>query len=491
MSGTFREGKSWHIWLTVLAILVVGIGIYFYYTFFRQSESDVVESVPPDAIYVFDINNNSDFAGKYPYFSNYLNEIFALDALPAFETMCSKIRSSDSRFTISAHQYDDGIKLLFNLRASKSDFNNLLRALKIDQKNYTNFENSKIYSYGTNFQNMKFSYSNNVISFSTDPDLLKKAILQQIHPKKIFSNKDFQKVYSISEKNRKQNWLLINQESYLNYLKYLLKTETINDLREELIQSSWIGFQIRFSKNEIFLSGYSLSENIDNVIEQGNGFNLASLVPNNSKRFSRFETFATKDLSMLSNYKFPKESSRILEGLSVKELCTFVCKHDTSYVSLLSLLSGTNVSVLTFFAGTKVSDSLIRATIDNIYPLPEVFSTTLTSLVSDTLRWFVEINGGLVFSPSRDVLLRYRKMITKNEILSQNPTYKIISDAVASSAVREITLFNEPDDDYFSAILSESGTKTMLGHNMRAFSLSYGTSTEKDLIPINVYMLFQ
>ncbi|MDY6326584.1 MAG: hypothetical protein SPL47_04635 [Bacteroidales bacterium] len=489
MSGILRETKAWHLWVTVLAVVLAGLGVFLYYMFFRQSESDVVECVPPDAVFVFDINDNGDFASKASSFAVYLNEIFALDALPAFETMCSKVNPVDPRFTISAHRQDSEMKLLFNLRASKSEFKKLLRALKIDQKNYTVFENCRIYTYGTDFQNMKFTYSNNVISFSTDPGLLKKAILQQIHPKKIFSDENFGKVYGISEKNRKQNWLFVDQAMYLDFLKDYLNRDDMEGFISELPKASWSCYQIRFSKNEIFFSGYALADGAPASVVVGNGFDLAPSIPSRVKRLSRYETLGSDDVFGLSGVKLSRGG--IASRLPFQEVCVFTYRSDTSYVTMAAALPDSTVSVLSFYSGENVSDSLLRATVDNIYPVPADISSRLLPVVGDTVRWFAETGGTFVFSGSRQELAAYRKTIGRNEVLSNNTTFGLISDAVASSAVREFSLFNDKDDPYFYKKLSEKGRGSIVWQNIRAFSLSYGSSSDKEFVPVNVYILFQ
>ena len=491
MTNSFREGRSWVVWLTIIALISVALGIFFYYTLFRQSEMDLVEAIPTDAVFVFEINKNDDFAADAAAFSVYLNEIFVMDALPAFETMYSKLPSRNHCFTISAHEQGDGLQLLFNLRADKSEFKHLLRTFKIDPKNYTSFETYKVYTYGTNFKSMKFVYNNNVLTVSSDLELLKRSLLQQKHPKKILSDKGFRSVYELTEKNRKQNWLLINQESYTQFLKSFFNNEIGKKMGEMVGDSEWSAFQLRFSDKSIYLSGYTLLDNsMYESNKHGDGFSLASVIPFKTMYFTRYDIVDLKSLNLLSHSRLSEKDISALNSISPREMCNFAFKQDTNTVRLLAVLSDTNVSVLNFYSGTEVSDSLVKAVTDNIYPLPMNYSAALMPISNDTLRWFYYADGAFVFAPSRDDIQTYRKTMSRGESIAANPDYKLVAEAVASSSIKEYSLINDKNSQFINEYLSDKGMKSKVGQNLRAVSYSVGKPADKKFVPLNVYISF-
>ena len=252
-----RENRPWIIWLTIAAVMLAGVGVFFYYNFFRQSKSELIEAIPTDAAFIFALNDNDGFVSATREVTPYLNELFVMDALPAYETMRGKLPAGEYDLTVSGHASNEGFSVLFNMHADKAAFKRLLRALSIDPNNYISFEGSRIYTYGTNFKSMKFVYINHIISISPDVELLKRAIVQHAHPKDLLSDKQFKEMYNLTEKNRKQNWLIINPERYTPYLSSFLTEDLSKKLSNCLKEAGWTALQLRFSGNEMFLSGYA------------------------------------------------------------------------------------------------------------------------------------------------------------------------------------------------------------------------------------------
>ena len=194
MRNYAREIRPWVIWITLLAVILAGVGVFFYYNFFRQEKSELIEAIPTDAAFIFALNDNDGFVAGSARVAPYLNELFVMDALPAYETMRGKLPAGEYDLTVSGHTTDNGVSVLFNMHADKAAFKRLLRALSIDPNNYTGFEGNRIYTYGTNFKSMKFVYFNHIISISPDIELLKRAIVQHNHPKNLLSDKQFKEM---------------------------------------------------------------------------------------------------------------------------------------------------------------------------------------------------------------------------------------------------------------------------------------------------------
>jgi len=59
-----RENRPWIIWLTIIAVICFGLGIYLYYSFFRQSKSELIEAIPTDAVFILTLNDNDGFVSS-------------------------------------------------------------------------------------------------------------------------------------------------------------------------------------------------------------------------------------------------------------------------------------------------------------------------------------------------------------------------------------------------------------------------------------------
>ena len=161
------NNRPWLIWLTAVAVVLIGVGIFFYYNMFRQSKSELIEAIPTDAAFILTLNDNDGFVASSATVAPYLDELLVLDAMPAFQTIRGKLPAGEYDLTMSGHPSNDGVSVLFNMHADKAAFKRLLRALSIDPNNYTGFEGNRIYTYGTNFKSVKFVYVNHIISLST------------------------------------------------------------------------------------------------------------------------------------------------------------------------------------------------------------------------------------------------------------------------------------------------------------------------------------
>jgi hypothetical protein len=494
MKNYARESRPWLIWLTVAAVILAAVGIYFYYNLFRQSKSELIEAIPTDAAFIFALNDNDAFVSSTVSLTPYLNELFVLDALPAYETMRNKLPSGEYDLTVSGHVNNDGIGVLFNTHADKAAFKRLLRALSIDPNNYTPFEGTRIYTYGTNFKSMKFAYVNHIISFSTDVELLKRAIVQHAHPKNLLSNKQFKEIYELSEKNRKQNWLIINPETYLNYLTSFLNNDLTKKISNGIQQSGWTAFQLRFMGNEMFLSGYmfkNFTENdrFDILVERsGDGMELTDLYPAKCPWYVHLETPNLAHLARLNH--FTKEEKNPYIALFPNEVGYFAIRQDSVDYQYFIMLSDTTKNVFEAFYGDK-ADSMRLSHPDGLYPIPNNPGALLESFAPDSIRYFSQKGNGLIFASSAEALKAYQKSVKATGTLSQNRYYPFVNEAVASSKVFNFVLFNEENDSYWNSQFSEKGKASHTGKELRIFSISCETMEKgTQLVPVNLFLHF-
>lgn len=470
MRNYARESRPWLIWLTIIAVIFAGVGVFFYYTLFRQSKSELIEAIPTDATFVFAINDNNGFVRDAKAVTPYLNELFLLDALPAYETMRGKLPAGEYDLTVSGHTENNAISVLFNMHADKAAFKQLLRALSIDPNNYIPFENNRIYTYGTNFKSVKFVYLNHIISFSTDMELLKRAIVQHAHPKNLLSDKQFKEVYQLTEKNRKQNWLIINPQKYTPHLSSFLKEELSGKLAKCLDGAGWTALQLRFSGNDMHLSGYMFAEDITEK-----GF-CRYLKPQKSNDADLSEILPCT-VNWYANVK---------NGNSC-----FSMSADSSNYHYYLAANTSNDFLTDLYPDTHTADSLRIAHPNGIYPIINKSEPTLPNLAPDTMNWVFVYGQAVVFAPSTDAVTQFQKTIKNKGTLRQNRYYPFVNEAVASSSVFNFVIFHDEEDAYWTSQLSEKGNASYFGKDLRIFSLSCETmDKEKNLLPVNLFLHF-
>ena len=489
-----KENRPWVIWLTIIAILLAGLGVYLYYNFFRQSKSELIEAIPTDAAFIFTLNDNDGFVSSSKEVTPYLNELFAMDALPAYETMRGKLPAGEYDLTVSGHVQNNAVSLLFNTHADKAAFRRLLRALSIDPNNYTAFENNRIYTYGTNFKSIKFVYTNHIISFSTDLELLKRAIVQHSHPKNLLSDKEFKKIYQLSEKNQKQNWLIINTKDYTPYLSTFLNGEASNALGNCLNPIGWTALQLRFSCNGMYLSGYTLvSQPNDNCFDffvqrSGNGSGITNLFPAKNDWYAQLETPKIRENNKV---KTLQHSEQLVE-LNLSEVGYFSLRTDSCNHRFAILLPDSSKNVLEVFYGNAVAaDSVRNAHPDGFFSIPFPLPQLLTTFAPDSATWFMEKDDALIFSDSKEALKAYQSSMKSVGGLVQNRLYPFVNEAVASTSLLNFVIFNEEGNTFWTERLSEKGKASRFGKDLRIFSLSCETMDERNgLLPVNLYLLF-
>lgn len=489
-----KENRPWLIWLTIIAVILAGVGIFFYYNFFRQSKSELIEAIPTDAAFIFTLNDNDGFVSGTREVTPYINELFAMDALSAYETMRGKLPDGEYDLTVSGHVQGNIVSLLFNTHADKAAFRRLLRALSIDPNNYTAFENNRIYTYGTNFKSVKFVYTNHIISFSTDVELLKRAIVQHSHPRNLLSDNGFKKMYQLSEKNQKQNWLIINAKDYIPYLSAFLKGEASKALAECLNPIGWMALQLRFSGNGMHFSGYTFVSQPDNsgfgFFDQrtGNGREITSLFPAKADWYAQLETPKLRENNKV---KALQHAEQLVE-LNPSEVGYFSFRTDSCSQRFVIMLPDSNKNALeVFFGNATAADSARNAHPDGFFPIPFPLPQLLPTIAPDSAMWFVEKDNALVFSDSKEALKAYQNSMKSVGDLTQNRLYPYVNEAVASSSLLNFVIFNEEGNAFWTERLSDKGNASRFGKELRIFSFSCETMDVKNgLLPVNLYLLF-
>ncbi|MBR4919484.1 MAG: hypothetical protein IKZ52_09745 [Bacteroidales bacterium] len=454
--------------LSIIAVLLIGVGIFFYYNFFRQTKSELIEAVPTDAVFMFEVNDNATFVQDISPLLPYFNELFAMDALPAFESVHNALPANQYDITISGHPIDNSTALLFNTHIDKASFKRLLKALSIDPANCESFEQQKIYTYGTDFKKLHFVFVNHILSISTNMDLLKKSIIQHRHPKNLFSIGDFKKLYDLAEKNKKHNWLFINA-AYTDGLCNYFTQKTSDNIQAFKSMATWAAFQIRFSSNEVLLSGYISSS--AKILERFTGVNANNTIP---------EEFLPYHANQYYKLELPEY-----------DLCYFTMPQDTNQdVPFMSVRRDSVGHAYSPFMNEHQMEDLMAAYPNGIFPVTD--STVLPKgSIFDTVHYKVFAVKGdhYLFAPTTEDILMYSQDIASNGSISNNRYYKFAKGNIASSNIMEFTYYNPMEKKSLRSKLSDKGKTSHFGQDLFIFSLSCNNITD-EFASVNIYLNF-
>ena len=261
MKRTFR---SFFVVATMAAIIIFGGGLYLYYFFFRQMNAQLVETIPTDAAFVFQINDNETFLKTVKKIHPYITPLFELDAYPGCQFFVDQLPGKYNQVIFTGHAFEEKMSILFACKINERSFKQLLTKLQIDTKNCSKFEQCKIYTYGTHLKRFVFTYDKGVFLASENITLLKKSIVQLRNPRNLTTLKSFEALFQITEKNKKQNWLILNHKKYFSNFEPYLQEETNSLLDRFTTHTTWSAYQIRFSGLEMRMSGYlSINDNFD------------------------------------------------------------------------------------------------------------------------------------------------------------------------------------------------------------------------------------
>jgi len=468
MKDYTRDNSRWLIWVSCSALLLIGVGIFFYYTFFRQSKSELVAAIPTDALFLFEINDNSAFVKTLPPLETYFNEAFALESMPAYEAVRGKLPKDNYNLFISGHPTSTGISILYNTRIEPSDFKKLLRSLSIDPANYTTFDQYRIYTYGTHFKSLKFVYFNHILSISDNIDILQKAIVQHAHPKSLMGNAQFKKLYQLAEKNKKQNWLMLNSPNFIEHISTYFAGVLPAVLQKIKAESDWAAFQLRISRNELFLSGYTMatSDNLRKLRNLTDKQQLTtSLLPNQTDWY----------------YKMEKNN---------RAVCTFLIAADsTTHYQFMALTADTIHEKNNPF-GDNDNAELMRTTYpEGIYPVDSTRSLPQSFFNETKYHYFIEQDNAYVFAESREALNAYRNALENNGDITANRLFTYSQSNIASNNLLEYTFYRQRQSGRLSECLSEKGRNSKFCNDISIFSISCNEVNEQ-FATVNIYVNF-
>ena len=346
--------------ITWLAIILFTGGVFFYYYFFRQVNAQLIETIPSDAAFLFQINDNETFLKTEKYIHNYITPLFGLDAYPGCQFFVDQLPGKYNQVVFSGHLIENAFSILFACKINERAFKQLIPKLQIDEKNCIKYDQCRIYTYGTHLKRFVFTYHKGIFLASENITLLKKAIAQLKSPKNLTNLKSFEELYNITEKNKKQNWLILDHKRYFSHFESFFNEETHLTLNHFASNVLWAAYQIRFSKLNMSLSGYlSVSNTYENYFNNMENKHLYF-----SSLFSGSESIDYEKDDVLKQVKtqFPSHSefelaihavtseywSRYLSELGMKKFTLAQMKVFALSVDSLNLKLKTANGVITF-----------------------------------------------------------------------------------------------------------------------------------------------
>lgn len=488
--------RWWLITLTILGILIIGIGILLYHNFFRQNHAKLIETIPEDAAFVFEINDNTTFVKSTFAVNKYFDELFAFDAFPGIQSFVDKSKLEPEQSSIiSGHLRNDRIALLFSTRMEEPVFKDLLRNLKIDSRNYTSFENTQIYVYGTHYKKFHFVLHNNIFAVSEDIDLLRQSIAKLRHPHNLLYDKNFNKLYDITEKNTKQNWLIINHERYANMI-----APTFNDGNRQLLQkiqniSHWSAYQIRIIDKDIHLDGYTLATTP--FLAKFNGQPTSNeipvdILPFHSDFYLSMHTPETSIFREQLGKHYPTETASLASWDKVKPTSSYLFSLTNDTLTYYYFAVPTDTNIITtkqLLAPNQTADSTIQYKNFEFYKADlSGITTPLTTLHRHTdMTYFTEYHGHYIFTGSIEALKSYYNAILTNTILN-NPYYKVSKNKMPSDNNMELFIYNSQDNTANPSTANKVHKQNILA-DAKIFTYSISAPVS-ELSTTNIYIKF-
>jgi hypothetical protein len=166
-------------------IIIFCGGVYAYYYFFRQINAKLIETIPTDAAFLFQINDNETFLKTVKTIHPYIHPLFELNAYPGCQFFVDQLPGKYNQVVFSGHAVGEKFSILFACKINERAFKQLLTNLQIDEKNCVKYEQCKIYTYGTHLKRFVFTYQKGIFLASENMMLLRKAINQLRTPRNL------------------------------------------------------------------------------------------------------------------------------------------------------------------------------------------------------------------------------------------------------------------------------------------------------------------
>ena len=486
--------KNWVIISTIVVIISAMIGLYLYNNTFRQAHADLIETVPTDATYIFQVNDNRSFITDATPLLPYLVELFNMSSFAGFEFFLDQLHGYNNPFIISGHRNDDKQSLLYSFKVSERSFNQLLKRLNIDPRNFTSFAGDKIYTYGTHYKRFYFVFQSGIFSISENQDLLKNSILQLKSMKNLLGNRYFKQIYEIVLKNTKQNWLIINNQTFFSTIQKKLKPEYQRFVNNSNPAPSWGAYQVRFETDEIHLSGYvTVDQGFTDALKTQERFaqNYTDILPFNTHYYTHFNTLNLPDFfKIFENQNSYKESIENYRLLMPKSATDFYLMQDTTLYHYIAFQCDTAITPLQTLL---YEDSLTHS--GTVFKNTPIYHSKLSTIVPHfnkrfrpiELTYFIQYQDFYLFANSVEALTHYLKVISHNNIES-NPYFRFTKVNLPSENCFEYYLATSPDRS-IEFYLTRDYANSEIAKHLKLLSYSHSVIQDQ-LLSVNAFIKF-
>lgn len=250
---------GWVVTGVVFLLLAAAAGIYFYTNSIKKNTAEPLQTIPANAVFAVQINNYDNFAKAANICKNYCTDMVSLgafDGMAFFLKQFDQVRMKQSKMAFSAHQVDGKLCLLLSVRSSEKEFSHLLQVLEINENNFHEYGQNKIYEIGTYHRTFVLCYHYGLFFVSENERVLTDA-LDCIATDKCLAKVAPKSLRDMMDKNPKQNWLIINNKNFVESQMKNVAPEFAGIFSSLKKQIDWSAYQMTVNAGEIQLSGYS------------------------------------------------------------------------------------------------------------------------------------------------------------------------------------------------------------------------------------------
>ncbi len=478
--------------VAILVLLVAG-GIFAYTKYLKRNTAELIAVVPSDAAFVFQVNDNEGFVRSIGSCKANLNEVFSLDALAGFEYFADMgLANNDNKkkIVISGHCAEGQTALLFAVYMQKFSFLEILKNLKINQKDYVTYETRRIYTATTHFHEFKICYLNGIFVAAETQPLLEQAIHNLAGSGCISSLPDFQPVNDIIHKNVKQNWLIFNHTNFVDCQlpkldsTYHAAFGTIAEL------SGWSAYQLRFNDNEVILSGYStINEGAFFSEYEASDASLTlpdALIP---ASISSYVCSALPKTHTLST-ELSESDSTVTTQWQMEDVVCFSSQRDTNLFRYMMVPadSSTVEAETYYFAPAPKEEALYRGVPVVLCNAPDLAALYPQLRQEFETSYAICYRDHYIFTDSFAAVRAYLDDVTQGKVLSANQQYQFTKGNLPTGKGFELYYIN--NSNQFNEYLARPFLKKKPGiTTLKVFAFSFQKPVG-NLLPNTIYLRF-
>lgn len=488
-----RSRKTGWVVAGVSALLLAAIaGICFYTISLKKITAEPIQTIPADAAFAVQINNYDDFTAAAKIFRPYCADMLslgALDGMSFFLKQFSKEQIEQNNLALSAHEVDGKLCLLLSVRVTEKDFSHLLEVLEINEKNFHEHKQYKIYEIGTFHRTFSLCYHHGIFSVSENEKVLISSLECIATSKCLPQVSSFKPLREMMDKNPKQNWLIINNHNFVKSQLKNVASEFVRIFSSLEKQADWSAYQMMVSTGEIKLSGYSTLKDGSFFKRLEGQSSRTSMVPDSIIPMGIDDYFC---VNIADAQKFASKYSAAksaLKSLHQGEIHGFTLSDSAEY----------HYFAVRMDVDTPLLQSLLPDdhTLDSVAP-GEIYKFGRGDFApavapfwqNASAQYFVIIDDCLVFSDSPASLLKYKTAVKPGNLLKDSQIYINLKTEGRWTSSAAFNYFfqngNAALDRFLSPTLIENGSSL----RSTKYLMFNCLQSNNGLVPNNIYIRF-